>query len=1142
MQVHIQLIPATNSLLGPDFFIKSDVGTADPDTITLAQLEIGRDITVDDTAQFISLTSIGDCDTEIILAISNIPNCDYNGGNAIIFTYSCTYVGGSAILMSTSMPTSAPTVIPTTITPTTLVPYVLSLAFDDLSSADTLVGNRDSLSDWNTFFNLPVNGTPFTDISIEETTIHLTTLNNDIIIAPDLFRDNTTLYGVYDTGCVIDIKDSAFQGCSFLSAISFPGIITCTGDSCFRGSTINSVDLPNLQFHTQGYMFYECIFLENISLPSFINALYAGMFGFSGVTNVDLPSCTSLNQYMFASCQSLTTTDTINIPNITVLPQACFSDCYNLSTINLPNIISVGDLCFYTASEETYSSLTTIYLPNCISLGVDVLDNAVFGGDPGTGSGTIGNTISLTVDPSLLTCNNGYPDGDIQYLQDNNTITILTNKLELTFNDIGSEGVMMGNLSDVNTWNTFFGLPENGVPFSSVVVDESIVTLTYGNGTIALKDNLYHNVGTSLSSMIDGGFITGIGISSFEGIQSLTAAEFPMATSVSDKGFKGAYFLSSLIMPNVTYVGVESFHSCAALNADFPNLLNADNYAFYLCNALLTPDFTNLVTAGDFCFGGAQGINTAFPNLQTAGNSCFYSAYDLNTDFPALTTIGDSCFLGSGLVSPIFTSLTDAPEYSFASCNSLNSPSFPSLITAGNYAFYQNYYLITLDMPVLETAGIDCFRECLDLTSISLPALITAGNHCFDNSYYDNSGLLVTVNLPKLITAGISSFEGNTLLTTVSLPKVESIGSQSFYNCPALTSINLSSCQDLGGSVDMDNVFVQTIGNTIALSIPPELMTCNLGNPDGDIDFLTGNNTVTTTQVYSGVKLGFNDIANADLLIGGSSSNVSNWNTFFDLPTNGGAFTSVIVIGNDVILKEGSAITLKDNLFDDAGGYGVNLLSFIDYDHCIIATGLANFGVFFHSGCPNLTTAVLPAAINLGSSCFKGTTALRTTNFESVTTISNSFEGSGVITLDFPSLTTLQASSAFRNCVNLTSINLALCTGGGVSLFEGCTSLLSIDMPLANQVPNAMFKNCTSLTTANFNTAVNISANAFENCTSITTLYFPACIQVGTSFANNNVFAGITGRTIHLTIKASVAGDADITALQAANTVTLTTT
>jgi len=44
-------------------------------------------------------------------------------------------------------------------------------------------------------------------------------------------------------------------------------------------------------------------------------------------------------------------------------------------------------------------------------------------------------------------------------------------------------------------------------------------------------------------------------------------------------------------------------------------------------------------------------------------------------------------------------------------------------------------------------------------------------------------------------------------------------------------------------------------------------------------------------------------------------TNVSQWNTYFSLPTNGTPFTSVIISGNNVYLKGASSISLKTGLF-----------------------------------------------------------------------------------------------------------------------------------------------------------------------------------------------------------------------------------
>lgn len=49
----------------------------------------------------------------------------------------------------------------------------------------------------------------------------------------------------------------------------------------------------------------------------------------------------------------------------------------------------------------------------------------------------------------------------------------------------------------------------------------------------------------------------------------------------------------------------------------------------------------------------------------------------------------------------------------------------------------------------------------------------------------------------------------------------------------------------IGGNPAADNVFSGITGNAMNITIPSQLMTCDGGNPDGDIDYLITANTVT---------------------------------------------------------------------------------------------------------------------------------------------------------------------------------------------------------------------------------------------------------------------------------------------------------
>jgi hypothetical protein len=99
---------------------------------------------------------------------------------------------------------------------------------------------------------------------------------------------------------------------------------------------------------------------------------------------------------------------------LNTIGNSCFSNCYTATTFNIQSATTIGIGCF-----SNCLSVTSFDLSACTNLGGSVLDNSVF-------FGIIGNTITLTVPTALTTCNGGLPDGDIQYLQANDTLTIIT--------------------------------------------------------------------------------------------------------------------------------------------------------------------------------------------------------------------------------------------------------------------------------------------------------------------------------------------------------------------------------------------------------------------------------------------------------------------------------------------------------------------------------------------------------------------------------------------------------------------------------------------------------------------------------------------------------------------------------------------
>ena len=226
----------------------------------------------------------------------------------------------------------------------------------------------------------------------------------------------------------------------------------------------------------------------------------------------------------------------------------------------------------------------------------------------------------------------------------------------------------------------------------------------------------------------------------------------------------------------------------------------------------------------DNWYGCPNLVSVNFPNVTILGERSFYGCESLITiDLPLVTTVGNDCFDTCGLLTTI---------------------SLPQAITIGNGAFYNCSLLTTVNFPLVTTLGFTTFSSCPLLTTVNIPSVVTIGDSCFLGCE-----LITTLILPQLQTAGTNAFNRCYALTSINFPQATTLGAQSLLLCTSLTSINLSSCTDLGGTTGNDNVFDGIIGNTITATFNSALATCDGGNPDGDIQYLDLNNTVTITYV-----------------------------------------------------------------------------------------------------------------------------------------------------------------------------------------------------------------------------------------------------------------------------------------------------
>ena len=446
--------------------------------------------------------------------------------------------------------------------------------------------------------------------------------------------------------------------------------------------------------------------------------------------------------------------------------------------------------------------------------------------------------------------------------------------ITLEFDDVTNPAnIPVADVNSLSDWNAFLDFPNFGVPFTAVSVDGNSVTLTGRSGSI-LKDSLFRrnahiisitdtgvfryisDFAFSNSALITGTFndVVYAGYYAFgdydEGGSSLTEITGAKFTTAGNYCFNGCTSLTST--GSVVTAGEYCFYGCTSLTTT-GSVTTAGDSCFYGCTSLTTTG--SVTTAGNNCFNGCTSL-TSTGSVVTAGEYCFYGCTSL-TSTGSVTIAGFGCFAGCTSLTSI-DNVTTAGESCFAGCTSLTSTG--SVVTAGEYCFYGCTSLTSTGS--VTTAGESCFNGCTSLTTTG--SVTTAGNYCFNGcTSLTSTGSVVTAgeycfqgctsltSIDNVTTAGSNCFAGCTSLTSTG--SVTTAGDSCFAGCTSLINIDLSNyiAPTIGNTTGEDNVFYGIAGNAVInLTVPSYLMTNNVGNPDGDIQYLIDNNTlVNITQV-----------------------------------------------------------------------------------------------------------------------------------------------------------------------------------------------------------------------------------------------------------------------------------------------------
>ena len=151
---------------------------------------------------------------------------------------------------------------------------------------------------------------------------------------------------------MLEIEDSAFEGCSSLTSVVIPNGVKKIEECTFQGcSSLASIGIPNSVTGIGNSAFCGCSSLALINIPNVVTIIGRAAFSeCTSLTSVDIPdSVESIGDYAFSFCTNLTS---VEIPgNVTSIGKCIFENCTSLIKICVSDV----NKCFSAVDGVIYS-------------------------------------------------------------------------------------------------------------------------------------------------------------------------------------------------------------------------------------------------------------------------------------------------------------------------------------------------------------------------------------------------------------------------------------------------------------------------------------------------------------------------------------------------------------------------------------------------------------------------------------------------------------------------------------------------------------------------------------------------------------------------------------------------------------------
>ncbi len=961
--------------------------------------------------------------------------------------------------------------------------YYLFAGCSSLTSINVSEGNPNYSSEDGVLFNK--DKTEILQYPAGKTDKTYTIPDGVVNITNSTFSSCAFLTSVIIPNGVISIGSEAFEFCDSLTSVIIPDSVMHIGSEAFRFTPLyyntdnwcndvlyigkhlieardglsGAYIIKNGTLTIADSAFDDCTALTSVTITDRVVSIGKSAFRFcSSLTSVSIPSgVVSIGEYAFCECTALSS---VTIPNsVTSIENSAFFKCTSLESITIPNsVTSIGSCAFY----------------NCTSLAdIIIADNVKYIGDGAFADTAYYNTAENWKDGALYI-------GVYLIKVNSNTVgskytvkpglKIIAND---AFRDCWSLKIIIGDyecepahFSDMiegqaTSWEAF-----SITNYTGTAADLTIPEQLFGYDIWDIEDYAFRNC-KNLKS-VDVSHVSYFGMGVFEGCENLTDVTLSTTLRYIERAmFRDCSSLINITIPDsVTDIYYDAFENCTSLKditvPDNVKFIGPDaftNTAYYNDAANWENDVLymngHLIEAKDTI----AGEYTIKPGTKTIVSSAFEDCAALtNITMPnSITYIGFSAFLGcTNLVSiALPDSITAIENRLFFECEKLKSITIPDSVTAiGENAFYACSSLANIAIPDgLERIGSSAFEKCTSLVSITIP------NRVVVNEWNDDM-LKGCVSLENIFVG-----ENNTSCTSVNGVLFNKDKTKLIQYPGAKSDLSYTIPNSV---IEIAPDAFEYCSNLIEISVSPENTSyCSadgvlfnkektnlLRYPSAKAD----KSYVIPDSVTDIAETAFFDCEKLECLT--VSENVKritspNYNGSY---VEGGAFRNNASLKKVVWNAEKCYIAHADKYTDpESPEYNPNVV-------------IPNAFSFF----PNCTELVVGDTVKY----IPCTILANNQKIESVT-ISDS-----VIRIQ---------PCAFYNCKNLKSVTIGNSVANiGFCAFEDCTSLS--DVTIGNSVTGigyATFRNCTGITEITIpNSVKSIDDSAFDKCWDLGDVYY----------------------------------------------------